>query len=61
METAAAFLETRRFAALKGATTEFTKMEGQAINKKDRKHAGPSVPAHGLYLQNVLYETDVYI
>ena len=31
------------------------------INKKDRKHAGPSVPAHGLYLQNVLYETDVYI
>ncbi|MEC9422879.1 MAG: alkaline phosphatase PhoX, partial [Nitrospinota bacterium] len=37
MKTAAAFLETRRFAALKGATTEFTKMEGQAINKKDRK------------------------
>ncbi len=37
METAAAFLETRRFAALKGATTEFTKMEGQAINKKDKK------------------------
>jgi len=37
MEIAAAFLETRRFAALKGATTEFTKMEGQAINKKDRK------------------------
>ena len=37
MQTAAAFLETRRFAALKGATTEFTKMEGQAINKKDRK------------------------
>ena len=37
MEKAAAFLETRRFAALKGATTEFTKMEGQAINKKDKK------------------------
>ena len=33
----------------------------EIINKKDRKHAGPSVPAHGLYLQNVLYETDVYI
>lgn len=37
METAAAFLETRRFAAIKGATTEFTKMEGQALNKKDKK------------------------
>lgn len=29
MEKAAAFLETRRIAALMGATTEFTKMEGQ--------------------------------
>jgi secreted PhoX family phosphatase len=28
METAAAFLESRRYAALKGATTEFRKMEG---------------------------------
>ena len=37
MEKAAAFLETRRFAALKGATTEFTKMEGQALNRKDKK------------------------
>jgi tRNA U38,U39,U40 pseudouridine synthase TruA len=33
----------------------------EIINKKDRKHAGPSAPAHGLYLQNVLYEADVYI
>jgi secreted PhoX family phosphatase len=37
METAAAFLETRRYAALKGATTEFTKMEGQAFNHRDKK------------------------
>lgn len=37
MEKAAAFLETRRFAALKGATTEFTKLEGQALNKRDKK------------------------
>jgi secreted PhoX family phosphatase len=37
METAAAFLETRRYAALKGATTEFTKMEGVAVNAKDKK------------------------
>ncbi|MGV7221999.1 MAG: alkaline phosphatase PhoX [Nitrospinales bacterium] len=37
METAAAFLETRRFAGLKGATTEFTKMEGQAFNRRDKK------------------------
>jgi hypothetical protein len=28
MEKAAAFLETRRYAALLGATTEFAKMEG---------------------------------
>lgn len=32
MEQAAAFLETRRYAALMGATTEFTKMEGQAFD-----------------------------
>ncbi len=37
MEKAAAFLETRRYAAYLGATTEFTKMEGQALNKKDKK------------------------
>jgi len=36
-ETAAAFLETRRMAALLGATTEFTKMEGVAVNAKDKK------------------------
>jgi secreted PhoX family phosphatase len=36
-ETAAAFLETRRYAALLGATTEFSKMEYIAFNKKDRK------------------------
>jgi len=37
MEKAAAFLETRRFAAIQGATTEFTKMEGIAVNAKDKK------------------------
>jgi secreted PhoX family phosphatase len=37
MEKAAAFLETRRYAALLGATTEFSKMEYIAYNKKDKK------------------------
>lgn len=37
MERAAAFLETRRYAAYLGATTEFTKMEGQTHNARDRK------------------------
>jgi hypothetical protein len=36
-EKAAAFLETRRYAALLGATTEFNKMEGIAVNDKDKK------------------------
>jgi secreted PhoX family phosphatase len=37
MEKAAAFLESRRYAALRGATTEFTKMEGVAHNGKDKR------------------------
>jgi secreted PhoX family phosphatase len=37
MERAAAFLETRRYAAYLGATTEFSKMEYIAFNKQDRK------------------------
>lgn len=37
MEKAAAFLETRRYAALLGATTEFSKMEYIAYNNKDKK------------------------
>jgi hypothetical protein len=37
METAAAFLETARYAAYKGATTEFNKMEGVAVNAQDKK------------------------
>ena len=37
MDEVAAFLETRKYAALKGATTEFTKLEGQALNISDRK------------------------
>ena len=35
-ETVAAFLEPRRLAAMKGATTEWNKMEGMAINEKDK-------------------------
>ncbi len=37
MEQAAAFLESRRYAAYLGATTEFTKGEGVAINHADKK------------------------
>lgn len=35
--TLAAFLETRRYGALMGATSEFEKMEGVAYNAKDNK------------------------
>ncbi|MCP5158791.1 MAG: DUF839 domain-containing protein [Gammaproteobacteria bacterium] len=37
MEQAAAFLETRRYTALLGGTTEWTKMEGIAVNAQDKK------------------------
>lgn len=37
MEQAAAFLETRRYAAYRGATAEFTKMEGETSNTADKK------------------------
>ncbi len=37
MQQAAAFLETRRYAAYLGATTEFTKMEGVTSNNVDRQ------------------------
>lgn len=37
MEQAAAFLESRRYAAYLGATTEFRKMEGVAVNTQDKK------------------------
>ncbi|WP_161539566.1 PhoX family protein [Paramagnetospirillum kuznetsovii] len=36
MEKAAAFLETRRYAAMQGATTEFTKMEGIALDPQGK-------------------------
>jgi hypothetical protein len=36
MEKAAAFLETHRYAALRGGSLGFTKMEGTAINARDR-------------------------
>ena len=37
MEKAAAFLETRRYGAILGATSEFNKFEGVAVNAKDKK------------------------
>lgn len=37
MEKAAAFLESRRYGAILGATSEFNKMEGLSVNKKDKK------------------------
>ncbi|GBF11192.1 hypothetical protein HK1_01216 [Tepidibacillus sp. HK-1] len=37
MEKAAAFLESRRYGAMLGATSEFNKMEGVAVNVKDNK------------------------
>ncbi|MEB3102434.1 alkaline phosphatase PhoX [Ferviditalea candida] len=37
MEKAAAFLESRRYGAMLGATSEFNKMEGVAVNSKDKK------------------------
>lgn len=37
MEQAAAFLESRRYGAILGATSEFNKMEGVAGNAKDKK------------------------
>ncbi|MDX3905457.1 MAG: DUF839 domain-containing protein [Pigmentiphaga sp.] len=36
MEKAAAFLETHRYANLKGASMAFTKMEGTTVNAKDK-------------------------
>jgi len=37
METPAAFLESHRYAAYAGATTEFTKMEGVALDQTNKK------------------------
>ena len=37
MLTAAAFLETRRYAAYVGATVEFEKFEGVTVNAADKK------------------------
>ena len=49
MEKAAAFLETRRYAALQGATTEFNKMEGVTVNARDNKlYIAMSYIQHGM-------------
>ena len=37
MEVAAAFLESRKYGALRGATSEFTKMEGVTHNAQDKQ------------------------
>jgi secreted PhoX family phosphatase len=37
MEKAAAFMESRRYGAVLGATSEFNKMEGVTVNSKDKK------------------------
>lgn len=37
MQTAAAFLESHRYAAYMGASSEFTKMEGVTVNAADKK------------------------
>jgi secreted PhoX family phosphatase len=37
MEKAAAFLESRRYGAILGATSEFNKMEGVTLNQRDNK------------------------
>lgn len=52
MAKAAAFLETRRYAALLGATTEFNKMEGVAVNARDHKlYIAMSYIEHGMQAQ----------
>lgn len=65
METAAAFLETHRYAAYLGATVEFNKMEGLDFNEKDNKAyvaisyqektmlADPAAPADDIQLPKI--------
>lgn len=49
MELAAAFLETRRYAAIKGATTEFRKEEGITFDAANNKlYIGMSAIAYGM-------------
>ncbi len=65
MEKAAAFLESRRYAAYLGATSEFNKMEGVTLNAKDKKvyvaisdqsggmEANPTDPADDIHLNKI--------
>jgi len=65
MKTAAAFLETHRYAAYLGATVEFNKMEGLDFNEKDNKAyvaisyqektmlADPTAPADDIQLPKI--------
>ncbi|MDR6999071.1 Ig-like domain-containing protein [Neobacillus niacini] len=75
MEKAAAFLESRRYAAILGATSEFNKMEGVTLNEKDNKvyvaisdqskgmEANPSDPVDDIKLpkikSGVTYQLDL--
>jgi len=57
-ERVAAFLEPRRLAAMKGATTEWNKMEGMTINEKDKKaYMAISYQDKGM-LKDDTFETD---
>ena len=40
--------------------SQYTKDLNDIILKRDRKYAGPSVPAHGLYLNKVCYDKKIY-
>lgn len=53
MEKAAAFLESRRYGAIKGATSEFRKMEAVDYNKKDNK-----VYVVMSYIENAMLASD---
>jgi len=54
IDTLAAFLETRRYAALKGATVEFEKFEGVAYNARDNKaYAAMTRMANGMENKSV--------
>ncbi|MEP1779370.1 MAG: tRNA pseudouridine(38-40) synthase TruA, partial [Reichenbachiella sp.] len=33
----------------------------KVLESKDRKKAGRSVPAHGLYLRDITYPKDIYL
>jgi len=61
-EQIASFLETRRYSAWVGATTEFNKMEGIAINDKDKKlYMAMSYLENGMQEDKSLPKDDIKI